>query len=204
MLAYQRCGPRAFGLLRSDGARVGLCLEGSFCRLIVGLMLGMWAAPVMAQVGFDRPGGDYASFVDRSGDPAVCATRCDQDSHCRAWSFSYPMTEGHSAICWLKNQVPRSIATPCCVTGVRGAAIVPPRDQRVEISIDRPGGDYSSFETPPNPSGMDCVTSCQADTRCRAWTYVRPGYHGPAARCYLKDRITRPRTEPCCISGVVR
>jgi hypothetical protein len=33
---------------------------------------------------------------------------------------------------------------------------------------------------------------------------VRPGYIGPAARCYLKDNITRPRSKPCCISGVVR
>jgi hypothetical protein len=33
---------------------------------------------------------------------------------------------------------------------------------------------------------------------------VRPGYSGVAARCYLKDRITRPRHKPCCISGVVR
>jgi hypothetical protein len=33
---------------------------------------------------------------------------------------------------------------------------------------------------------------------------VRPGYLGPSARCYLKDRITAPRRKPCCISGVVR
>ncbi|MGC1826286.1 MAG: apple domain-containing protein, partial [Pseudolabrys sp.] len=36
------------------------------------------------------------------------------------------------------------------------------------------------------------------------WTYVRPGYIAPSARCYLKDKITRPRYKPCCISGVVR
>ena len=41
-------------------------------------------------------------------------------------------------------------------------------------------------------------------TRCRAWTYLRPGYGGPAARCFLKDRVKPPRRRPCCISGVVR
>ena len=27
---------------------------------------------------------------------------------------------------------------------------------------------------------------------------------GPEARCFLKERITRPRHKPCCVSGVVR
>jgi hypothetical protein len=48
------------------------------------------------------------------------------------------------------------------------------------------------------------MAACDADNKCRAWTYVRPGYIGAAARCYLKDRITRPRPKPCCVSGVVR
>ncbi len=43
-----------------------------------------------AQVGFDRLGGDYTSFPVRSGDPALCASRCERDSRCRAWAFSYP------------------------------------------------------------------------------------------------------------------
>ena len=45
-----------------------------------------------AQAGFDRPGGDYARFVVPSGDPAVCAARCDREARCRAWTFSYPGT----------------------------------------------------------------------------------------------------------------
>jgi hypothetical protein len=39
---------------------------------------------------------------------------------------------------------------------------------------------------------------------CRAWTYMPPGYFGNAARCFLKDKITRPRPQPCCVSSVVR
>ena len=56
----------------------------------------------------------------------------------------------------------------------------------------------------PIPTGAACKAACEDDNRCRAWTYVRPGYIGPSARCYLKDKITRPRHKPCCISGVVR
>ena len=49
-----------------------------------------------------------------------------------------------------------------------------------------------------------CIAACEGEARCRAWTYMRPGYQGPAARCYLKDRLRPPRRKPCCVSGVVR
>jgi hypothetical protein len=58
-------------------------------------------SPSSAQVGFDRRGNDYTSFAVRSGDPAVCAARCDRESRCRAWSFAYPTAE-RPATCWLK------------------------------------------------------------------------------------------------------
>src|SRR5208282_2623058 len=73
-----------------------------------------------------------------------------------------------------------------------------------EYSIDRYGGDYQSFETPPDPKGKACADACQAEPRCRAWTYRRPGYGATAAHCYLKETIKPPRHRPCCISGVVR
>jgi hypothetical protein len=87
---------------------------------------------------------------------------------------------------------------------VRGGGVIEPRDNKVEFGIDRFGGDYRSFETTPQNEGELCAAACQGEKRCRAWTYVRPGYAGAAARCYLKSRVTRPRRKPCCISGVVR
>ena len=70
-----------------------------------------WSAtPAAAQVGFDRWGGDYASFTLRSGDPAQCAARCERDPRCRAWAFSYPATESPNAQCWLKSRVTARIA----------------------------------------------------------------------------------------------
>jgi hypothetical protein len=156
-----------------------------------------------AQVGFDRRGGDYLSFAVRSGDPAVCAARCDRDSHCRAWSFSYPAGDV-PAQCWLKNQVPPRLEDSASASGVRGAGVIEPRRDAREFSIDRSGGDYRSLDVAASATGETCKDVCDGESQCRAWTYVRPGYVGAEARCYLKDRLMPPRHRPCCISGVVR
>ena len=160
--------------------------------------------PASAQAGYDRPGADYASAPVTSGDPAVCATRCERDSRCRSWSFAYPPDSGGPAMCWLKRDVPSRVQSNCCVSGVRGAGATEPRLGELEYAIDRVGGDYRSFETAPDPHGKACAEACRAESRCRTWTYRRPGYGTAAARCYLKDAIKPPHHRPCCISGVVR
>jgi hypothetical protein len=166
--------------------------------------IALLCAPVAAQVGFDRPGGDYASFPVRSGDPAACASRCERDVRCRAWAFSYPATESTNAVCWLKSRVTPRIASTCCASGVRGTGVIEPRVGRIEFEIDRFGGDYRQFDVPADPVGASCQRACEADAGCRAWTYARPGYVGASAVCFLKNHITRPLHRPCCISGVVR
>jgi hypothetical protein len=174
-------------------------------RLIVLTLSMMLLAPgsSRAQVGFDRPGGDYFSFSVRNGDPAACALRCEHEARCRAWAFSYP-TADDTAACWLKGQVPARIEQPGSVSGVRGAGIIAPKRGAVEFSIDRAGGDYKAVDLPSDPTGLTCKAACEADSHCRAWTYVRPGYGGPDARCFLKDKVKPPHHKPCCISGVVR
>lgn len=169
---------------------------------MMALISGVTAA--RAQVGFDRPGGDYQSAPVRSADPAACAARCDRDNRCRAWSFSYPRTAARDALCRLKTTVTPVKEDDCCVSGIRGAALLEPKTGPTEFSIDRFGGDYRSFDLAADATGASCAKACEADTKCRAFTYIRPGYSGQSARCYLKDRITRPRRKPCCISGVVR
>ena len=171
---------------------------------LLALALCAALAPARAQVGYDRPGGDYSSSTVRNGDPAVCAGRCERDGRCRAWSFSFPRTLHVHATCRLKNRVPSRLEDACCVSGVRGAGVIEPRRGPIEFGIDRIGGDYRSFELPSDPSGKSCKAACEGERRCRAWTYVRPGYIGASARCYLKSKIPRPRHKPCCISGVVR
>jgi hypothetical protein len=185
-----------------QAGRVGRGIGSRLILVLAALVLSCFAAA--AQTGFDRPGQDYASFAVRSGDPAVCAQRCDRDRRCRAWSFAYPTTVAPRAMCYLKRGVPARVENPCCVSGVRGSGVVVPRSGKVEFGIDRFGGDYRSLEVPAHPEGATCAAACQGEARCRAWTYVRPGYQGGAARCYLKSRVTRPRKRPCCISGVLR
>src|ERR1700691_2911305 len=102
--------------------------------------------PAQAQSNFDRPGGDYQRPPVPSGDPADCALVCERDRRCRAWSFNYPSDTAGSALCWLKSNVPPRIEDNCCVSGVRGAGVVEPRNGAVETSIDRFGGDYHNFE----------------------------------------------------------
>jgi len=82
--------------------------------------------------------------------------------------------------------------------------VTEPRKGPIEFSVDRTGGDYRNFEVAASPSGSACKAACEAENKCRAWTYLRAGYITPFPRCYLKDRITPPRHKPCCISGVVR
>jgi hypothetical protein len=70
----------------------------------------------------------------------------------------------------------------------------------LENNIDRPGMDYRNFDLPSaNPSL--CQNDCRDDPNCRAFTYVRPGYQGNNARCWLKDEIPAAVPSQCCISG---
>jgi hypothetical protein len=178
-----------------------MSLRGLIFCLVVSLFA---AASARAQTGFDRPGGDYSNFPVRSGDPAPCAARCEREGRCRAWSFSYPKTVQTGAVCWLKNQVTARVENSCCVSGVKGAGVLERKSGPVEFSIDRTGGDLRNMDVETDPAGAPCQTACKAEERCRAWTYVRPGYLGASARCFLKEKLTRPRHKPCCVSGVVR
>lgn len=172
--------------------------------MVAAMLLTLSASAVFAQANFDRPGSDYARRRVPSGDPVVCALTCERDRRCRAWSFSYPANNPDGAVCWLKNGVPPRVQSNCCITGVRGAGVVEPRNKTLEIAIDRLGGDYRNLTVAADGQGESCRTACDADKRCRAWTYARPGYIGKEARCFLKDHIKPPRRKPGFISGVVR
>jgi hypothetical protein len=162
------------------------------------------ARQAQAQANFDRPGGDYQSSLVPSGDPADCALVCERDKRCRAWSFNYPTDVAGGAVCWLKNNVPARIQDNCCVSGVRGAGVVEPRNAAEENAIDRFGGDYRNFGLKGGDGDDVCKAACTDDNKCRAWTYARPGYIGRDAHCFLKKEIKPPRRKAGFISGVVR
>jgi PAN domain-containing protein len=128
---------------------IGRCLRACWPALAPALacLMAAWLVqPAAAQANFDRPGGDYLNAPISSGDPADCALLCERDRRCRAWSFNYPTVIEPVAVCWLKNAVPARVPDNCCVSGVRGAGVVEIRNGTVETAIDRPGGDYRSFE----------------------------------------------------------
>ena len=94
--------------------------------VVAALALFALSCAAQAQLGYDRHGGDYLHFDVKSGDPAVCAARCERDARCRAWSFSYPRTRSTLASCGLKNKVVPRTEDSCCVSGVRGAGVIEP------------------------------------------------------------------------------
>ena len=175
------------------------------CLVTLAFLAAVTAArPAQAQANFDRPGGDYLSSPVASGDPADCALLCERDRRCRAWSFNYPTDIVGGAVCWLKSNVPARTQDNCCVSGVRGAGVVEPRNEGTETSIDRFGGDYRNFELKTGDSDDECKAACTADNKCRAWTFARPGYAGKAPHCFLKKDIKPPRRKAGFNSGVVR
>lgn len=174
------------------------------CLSLIAVVMFCASAPqAFAQVNFDRPGGDYSHAELPSGDPADCALACERDRKCRSWNFRFP-TGNEAGVCWLKSSIPPRVASNCCISGVRGAGVVESRTRKLEIATDRAGGDYRNIVVKEDNDGGDCKAACEADNKCRAWTYARPGYAGEEARCFLKDHVKPPRRKPGFISGVVR
>jgi hypothetical protein len=62
------------------------------------------------------PGGDYYSQPVASTNE--CITMCKNQPVCRAWTYVHPGVQGPRGMCWLKNSVPKSVASGCCVSGV--------------------------------------------------------------------------------------
>ena len=83
-----------------------------------------------------------------------------------------------------------------------GAVI--PSKPRFELSdTDRPGNNYRNFDL-AQPDPALCLEACQKESRCKAFTYVKPGVQGPKARCWLKDAVPPEKPSDCCVSGVRR
>ncbi|HSF34100.1 MAG TPA: PAN domain-containing protein [Candidatus Tectomicrobia bacterium] len=85
------------------------------------------------------------------------------------------------------------------VLGYSGVAIA--QGTSIEYGIDRPGADRYNFDL-VRPEPTDCQAVCLLDQTCRAWTFVRPGFQGPHARCWLKSQAPAPQDNFCCVSGV--
>ena len=160
------------------------------------------AGQAHAQSGYDRRGGDYLRFEIRSGDPAVCATRCERDARCHAWSLLISahrkcnrslLVEEQSAAARGSQMLRIGCSRRWCGSSrARAQSNIPSTALEAIIAI------WTLRLIPP---ARACKAACEADNKCRAWTYVRPGYIAPSARCYLKDKITRPRLQAMLYFG---
>jgi hypothetical protein len=72
----------------------------------------------------------------------------------------------------------------------------------MEYGYDRLGYDYKNFDmSRANPKL--CKEACEKESKCRAWTYVKPNtFQGPNPRCWLKYRVPNKTPNPDCISGI--
>ena len=81
----------------------------------------------------------------------------------------------------------------------------PAQNQRMtlEQNSDRPGSDYSKITMSSNARPGMCSGMCEKDRRCKAFTFVRKGYQGNTAVCYLKNKLPNlVKNKNCCVSGV--
>jgi hypothetical protein len=97
-----------------------------------------------------------------------------------------------------------AISIAWCTSPISVALAVQAREE----NVDRPGNDFNNFDLNVPPPGslsgpVDiCRETCQRDSNCKAWTFVKAGVQGPQPRCWLKNAIPAARPNNCCVSGV--
>jgi hypothetical protein len=101
-----------------------------------------------------------------------------------------------------------SMLAACSVTGCVGMSVPTSAGGQalisgdLEVDVNRLGNDYKVFDLAKDDPEL-CRDACDAEPRCKAFTYVKPGLQGPLAKCWLKDPAPAPRSdEACCVSGL--
>ena len=115
-----------------------------------------------------------------------------------------------------KTTSPKSCSSPSgssdAITGFKVVGITvplvnptptPDSGIKLEYNVDRPGLNIRGY----NLSSADpqlCANDCAKDTKCQAFTYVKPGFRGPDSKpeCWLKNGVPNPVSQEYCISGV--
>lgn len=150
-----------------------------------------------------------------------CKDDCNNDSRCLAWTYKFygyrklGELEGRGFAwfriqvrgeCFLKDRVPSVVPKMMHFSGVKPPLPPPPSTSRtvaaMEYNTDRPGGDYRKVSK-KKIDAKYCQTICMSDSRCKAWTYVKPNkLQGEEAQCWLKDSVPRKIQNSRCVSGV--
>jgi hypothetical protein len=74
--------------------------------------------------------------------------------------------------------------------------------QTFEPGVDRRGSDFSDFDL-PGQGPHTCQSACRQSGGCVAWTYVRAGFQGAFARCWLKSAVPDAQANAFCVSGTM-
>ncbi len=166
-----------------------------------------WRKPRRRRAPKSESIGRAAITTNSSSSPAIrteCSSRCERDGAvpCMVLLLSANQAGGG---CLLVEE-PRAGRGAEPVLRLRRARRRRQRSRSPRIwnsASTAPAAITKSFDTQPDNSGAACAAACKGEQQCRAWTYVRPGYQGAAAHCYLKAKVTIPRHKPCCLSGVI-
>lgn len=150
-------------------------------------VISQWESWNGLEVGIDRPGMDYSSFVTSTAN--LCRQSCITDNSCRAFTWS-----SSSHVCWLKSGVPDWIPNETTTSGY---------NLDKETGYDRGGSDTRSLDLPRADPDL-CLAECARDSACLAYTYVVPGAQGPNARCWIKSGVGTAVTNSYTTSGIRR
>lgn len=70
----------------------------------------------------------------------------------------------------------------------------------VEMDVNRPGSDFKVLWL---RAGLEaCQEACAQNPLCKSYTYVRAGDVDRIEGCWLKDAVSPPVKDGCCVSGV--
>jgi hypothetical protein len=87
----------------------------------------------------------------------------------------------------------------CCDLGCAGE---PATMSDPDYGFDRAGGDYRNF-APRTSDPTLCEEACANDTRCLAWSYVKPhSAKGPHPACWLKNIVPDRKEVSHVVSGI--
>ncbi len=104
-----------------------------------------------------------------------------------------------------EDRVPKNFNNLPNITSRKPSNPVQNQRMTLEQNSDRPGSDYSKITMSSNALPNMCSGMCEKDRRCKAFTFVRKGFQGNTAVCYLKDRLPNLiKNKNCCVSGVKR
>ena len=158
--------------------------------------------------------------------PQECLKLCQTNDKCGAYMFVRPGVVDPNARCWLKSLGTfTEYSDSTCIAGIKRTSVsgvasainqitglnTPAVAYRISDSGDLTmkenvklsGYDINSGDAVQTP--QECQSACQANTKCWAYTFEKPGVRNSSARCWLKSTSKiLESSDSTCISGIKR